>query len=96
MPAAPQPRAFRDGVFNMLDGFFHPGSVNQRPDVNTRFEAIAHLQRFRFFHEVINEALINPTLNVNAIGRDAGLTGIAKLREHGAVHGLLQICVVKD
>jgi hypothetical protein len=45
--------------------------------------------------QFFGKARIHPVLHVQAIGADAGLPGVTKLRRHGAFYRFIQIGIIK-
>ena len=70
--------------------------VNQRPDSDVRLQAIANLQLTDRLLKLFGEAIVNAILDVQAIGADAGLSGVAKLGGQRAFDGFIEIGVVKN
>lgn len=78
-PAGYYPRAFAQRIGDMLLHFSDRFLVNQRPDSDVRLQAIANLQLTDRLLKLFGEAIVNAITDVQAIGADAGLSGVAKL-----------------
>ena len=63
------------------------GLIEQHSDVHVAFEAIADFERFGAFDEGGDEAVVDAGLNVDAVGGDTGLAGVAELGEERAFDG---------
>ena len=59
----------------------HGGGVDERADVYARFQTIADFQRLHAGDEGGEEFFGKAALDIDAVGRDARLAGVAKLRD---------------
>ena len=95
-PAGYYPRAFAQRIGDMLLYFGDRFLVNQRPDGDVRLQAIADLQLTHRLLKLFGETIVDAILDVQAVGADAGLPGVAKLGGQRAFDGFIQIGVVKN
>ena len=77
--------------FHFFDGRFG----DHRTDVHTALIATPHFQRPHGNDELLHELVVHRVLHVYAVGAYAGLAGIAVLADDGALHGGLDVGVVK-
>jgi hypothetical protein len=80
-PAAPRP--------------WRPHPVDQRALRDPILAPVADLEFARLGHELLDEGIMDPGLHVEAVGADAGLAGVAVLRDDRPLHGLVQIGIVE-
>ncbi len=70
--------------------------VDQRSLRDAALEAVAHLDRFRLRRQLLDESVVDAFLDVDAVGADAGLSGIAVLAGNGAFDGARDVGVIED
>lgn len=85
----------RDGVAHQAGYFLHGGLVDQRTNGDARLQAIAHAQIAHGGGVARGKGVVDAVLHENAVGADAGLTGIAVFGGDGAVDGFVQVGVVE-
>ena len=86
----------RQGICHVLFHLFNRGGLNERSNLHPSRKAVANLELSHPFGQALREGLVNARLHINAIGADAGLTSVSKLRGQGPLHGCIQVCVVED
>src|SRR6185503_17584877 len=96
MPATEQTRASVHRVFDVFGCFLYCFLIDERADLHVRIEAIPELELLGLGNERIEETLVDWTLHINAIGRNAGLAGVPEFGHHHAIDGLLQIRIFED
>src|SRR5216684_168989 len=87
---------FGPRVANVAFDFQHRRVVNQRPLRGARFETWGRLQRFHGHRELRGKRIVDAVMDQNPVRANASLAGIAVLRCDGALHGGIQIRVVKN
>lgn len=80
----------------MLLDFRHGFFINQRPDSDVGLQAVADRELIYRLVEFFRKTIVNAVLNIQSIGADTGLPGVAKLRSQRAFDGFIQIGIVKD
>ena len=68
---------------------------NQRALVHIGIKAIAHFGGFDFGSEFFDKLLVHPALHIQAVGADAGLTGVAVLAGKRAFNGAVNVSIIK-
>ena len=81
-----------DELLDLLDRLL----VDQRALLRAVLEARTDLQLARRSGQLLDELVIDAGLNEEAVGADAGLAGIAVLRDHGALDRAVDVGVVED
>ena len=59
-------------------------------------QAVANAQFFHRLLQLLGETVIHPVLDVQAVGADAGLPGVAELRRQRPLDGFIEVGIVKD
>lgn len=95
-PAGYYPRAFAQRIGDMLLYFGDRFLVNQRPDGDVGLQAIADLQLTHRLLKLFGETIVDAILDIQAVGADAGLPGVAKFGGQRAFDGFIQIGVIKN
>ena len=73
-----------------------PGQVDQRPDVDVLGEAVGDHEPRHALGEAGQEVVVDPVLDEDPVGRDAGLARVAVLAGQRAGDGGLEVGVVED
>lgn len=89
-------RAFGDGIGNVFFNFGHCFLVDQRAGGDAVLQAVANAQFFHRLLQLLCETVIHPVLDVQAVGADAGLPGVAELRRQRPLDGFIKVGIVKD
>ena len=89
-------RAFGDGIGNVFFNFGHGFLVDQRAGGDAVLQAVANAQFFHRLLQLLGETVIHPVLDVQAVGADAGLPGVAELRRQRPLDGFIEVGIVKD
>src|ERR1700693_252327 len=98
MPIAAQEKAgaLRNGVLYMFLDFLHCGLVDQRTLENPWLEAIADFKFLDCGDEFLGKRIINARLNIEAVGTDTGLAGIAVFGNDRTFDRGIQVRIVED
>ena len=83
------------GVMHMGLDFFHGFAVNQGANLYARGKAIARFERTDGGAHAAQKFVVDARLHQHAVGRDAGLAGVAKFLRHQTRHDHIQISIVK-
>ncbi len=83
------------GVGNVLFDLGHGLLIDQRTLRHAGIDARADLQFVDLGYQLGGEDLKHTFLHIDSVGADAGLSGVAVLRYHGAFDRGVQISVVK-
>lgn len=89
-------RAFGDGVGNMFFNFGDGFLVDQRAGGDAILQAVADAQFFHRLLQFFSETVIHPVLDVQSVGADAGLPGVAELRRQRPFDGFIKVGIIKD
>ena len=88
-------RAFLEGVGNVLLDLRDRPVVDQRALGGARLEAGRRLQLADRLRELLREGVVDAVLHQEAVGADAGLSGIAVLRGDRAFDRRIQVRIVE-
>lgn len=88
-------RTFGDGIGNVFFNFGHGFLVDQRAGGDAVLQAVANAQFFHRLLQLLGETVI-PVTDVQAVGADAGLPGVAELRRQRPLDGFIEVGIVKD
>ena len=80
----------------MLAHLGDAGRIDERADLDAIFDAVADLELRNSGGKASRELVVHGGLDVDAIGADAGLAGIAVLGCQSALDGCVEIGVVED
>ncbi len=80
----------------MFFNFGHGFLVDQRVGGDAVLQAVANAQFFHRLLQLLGETVIHPVLDVQAVGADAGLPGVAELRRQRPLDGFIEVGIVKD
>src|ERR1035441_7651915 len=69
--------------------------VDHRAHINSRLKPRPSLKLRYLRTEKLNELSINTLLDINTVGCNAGLAGVAELRDHRLPHSHFQIAILK-
>ena len=89
-------RALADRIGHQRLDLFEGWHVDQRPLLDTIVQPVADHQLPGRRGELFDEGIMDAGLHIEAVGADAGLPAIAELGLDGALHGPIDIGVVKD
>ena len=73
-------RPFRDRIADMFVDLGNRLVIDQRALLHALFEAVAHPDRCRALGQLAHELVVDTVLHIEAVGADAGLSGVAILR----------------
>src|ERR1700733_6667842 len=96
MTAEEKTGALRNGVFNMFLDFLHCSLVDQRTLENSRFKAVTDFKFLDCSDEFLGKSFINARLDIETIGANTSLTGIAVLGNDRTFDCCIQVCIVED
>src|SRR5580698_3993729 len=96
MTAKEQTGALRNGVLNMFLDFLHCSLVDQRTLENPWLKAIADFKFLDCGDEFLGKSIVNARLDVETIGANTGLTGIAVFGNDRTFDSCIQVCIVED
>ena len=88
--------ALRQCVGHVLLHFSHCAIVDERTLRDPVLRTASELQAAHLGDQLVGERVGDTVLHIDAIGTDAGLTGIAELGDHCAFDGGIEIRVVED
>lgn len=88
--------ALGERIIDMFTHLIDRARVDQRAEVGVFFKPVAHLHRGQPIGQLLGEGIVNPGLNIDAVGTDAGLTVVAKLAHDRAFHGRIEVSIVKN
>ena len=96
MTAEEKTGALRNGVLNMFLDFLHCSLVDQRTLENPWLKAIADFKFFDCGDEFLGKSIINARLDIETIGANTGLTGIAVFGNDRPFDCRIQVRIVED
>src|SRR5690554_4447535 len=94
--AAQQAPALGHGVVHVALHLVDGGLVDQRADHHARLATVTHRHRRDLRGQGLDEGVVDPLLDQEAVGADAGLTGVTVLGGDGPGHGGVEVGIVED
>src|ERR1700693_2425882 len=98
MPITAQEKTgtLREGVLNMFLHFLHCSLVDQRTLEKPWLEAMADFKFLDGGDEFLGKSIINARLDIETVGANTGLTGIAVFGNDRTFDCLIQVRIVED
>mgnify|MGYP000318339862 CR=1 FL=1 len=94
--AGDEPRTAIERVLEMLLHLRDGRRVDQRTLGDAVLGAPSHLESLSRFRELFGEGVCQAFMDIDSIGADAGLAGIAELRDHCTGHGRIEIGILEN
>ena len=88
--------AFFHGIGKMFLHFGQRLAIYQRANAHAFVKAVADGERVAGAAQFVDKGVIDAALHVEAVGADAGLSGVPEFADHRAFDGFIKIGIVKD
>src|SRR5258705_4608808 len=97
MPMTAEEKAgpLRNGILNMFLDLLHGSLINQRTLENPWLEAIADFKFLDCGDEFLGKSIINARLDIETVGANTGLTGIAVFGNDRTFDSRIQVRIVE-